>query len=90
MSQPAENFPSKCYYQAVDTIDISLLEQLHIRPDGIYVDGTLGGGGHSYEICRRLSEKGRLVGIDQDADAIEAAGKRLEEFRDRVTIVRSN
>ena len=66
------------------------IEQLHIRPDGIYVDGTLGGGGHSYEICRRLSEKGRLVGIDQDADAIEAAGKRLEEFRDRVTIVRSN
>ena len=51
------------------------IEQLHIRPDGIYVDGTLGGGGHSYEICRRLSEKGRLVGIDQDADAIEAAGK---------------
>ena len=66
------------------------IEQLHIRPDGIYVDGTLGGGGHSYEICRRLSEKGRLVGIDQDADAIEAAGKRLEEFRDRVTIVRNN
>ena len=66
------------------------IEQLHIRPDGIYVDGTLGGGGHSYEICRRLSEKGRLVGIDQDADAIEAAGKRLEKFRDRVTIVRSN
>ena len=45
------------------------IEQLNIRPDGIYVDGTLGGGGHSYEICRRLSEKGRLIGIDQDADA---------------------
>ena len=66
------------------------IEQLNIRPDGIYVDGTLGGGGHSYEICRRLSEKGRLIGIDQDADAIAAAGKRLEEFGDRVTIVRSN
>ena len=66
------------------------IEQLNIRPDGIYVDGTLGGGGHSYEICRRLSEKGRLIGIDQDADAIAAAGKRLEEFQDRVTIVRSN
>ena len=66
------------------------IEQLNIRPDGIYVDGTLGGGGHSYEICRRLSGKGRLIGIDQDADAIAAAGKRLEEFGDRVTIVRSN
>ena len=66
------------------------IEQLNIRPDGIYVDGTLGGGGHSYEICRRLSEKGRLIGIDQDADAIAAAEKRLEEFQDRVTIVRSN
>lgn len=66
------------------------IENLRIRPDGIYVDGTLGGGGHSYEICRRLSSKGRLVGIDQDAAAIEAAGKRLEEFTDKVTIVRSN
>ena len=66
------------------------IENLQIRPDGIYVDGTLGGGGHSYEICRHLSEKGRLIGIDQDAAAIEAAGKRLEEFADKVTIVRSN
>lgn len=66
------------------------IEQLHIRPDGIYVDGTLGGGGHSYEICRRLSNKGRLIGIDQDADAIAAAGERLKKFGDRVTIVRSN
>ena len=63
---------------------------MHIRPDGIYVDGTLGGGGHSYEICRRLSDRGRLIGIDQDAAAIAAATKRLEEFKDRVTIVRSN
>ena len=66
------------------------IEELKIKPDGIYVDGTLGGGGHSYEICKRLGENGRLIGIDQDADAICAAGKRLEEFSDKVTIVRSN
>ena len=66
------------------------IEALQIKPDGIYVDGTLGGGGHSYEICRRLSDKGRLIGIDQDAAAIEAAGRRLGEFKDKVTIIRSN
>ena len=49
------------------------IEELHIKPDGIYVDGTLGGGGHAYEVCRRLGEHGRLIGIDQDADAIAAA-----------------
>ncbi len=64
--------------------------QLVTDPDGIYVDGTLGGAGHSFEICSRLSEKGRLIGIDQDADAIEAAKKRLEPWRDRVTVIRSN
>lgn len=61
-----------------------------VRQDGIYVDGTLGGGGHSYEIVRRLSKGGRLIGIDQDAAAIEAAGKRLGEFGDKVTIIRAN
>ena len=66
------------------------IDELHIKPDGIYVDGTLGGGGHSYEICKRLTAGGRLVGIDQDADAIRAATERLAEFGDRVTIVRSN
>ncbi len=66
------------------------IENLNIRPDGIYVDGTLGGAGHSYEICKRLGEGGRLIGIDQDADAIKAASERLEEFGDKVTIVRSN
>lgn len=66
------------------------IDELHIKPDGIYVDGTLGGGGHSYEICRQLTEGGRLIGIDQDADAICAATKRLAEFEDRITIVRSN
>lgn len=66
------------------------IDGLAIKSDGIYVDGTLGGGGHSYEICKRLAINGRLIGIDQDEDAIAAAGKRLEEFSDRVTIVRSN
>lgn len=66
------------------------IENLNIKPDGIYVDGTLGGGGHSYEICKRLSDKGRLIGIDQDEDAIRAATLRLDEFKDKVTIVRNN
>ena len=66
------------------------IEGLKIKPDGIYVDGTLGGGGHYFEIAARLNEKGRLVGIDQDEAAIEAAGNRLSEFGSRVTIVRSN
>lgn len=66
------------------------IDSLAIKPDGIYVDGTLGGGGHAFEVCRRLGDKGRLIGIDQDADAICAASERLAEFRDKVTIVRNN
>lgn len=66
------------------------IEGLSIKPDGIYVDGTLGGGGHSYEICSKLGPGGRLIGIDQDEAAIEAASVRLEPFKDKVTIVRSN
>lgn len=65
------------------------IESLNIKPDGIYVDGTLGGAGHSYEICKRLTT-GRLIGIDQDMNAINAATKRLEEFKDKVTLVHSN
>ena len=65
------------------------IEQLHIKEDGIYVDGTLGGGGHSYEIAKRLTT-GRLIGIDQDYDALEAAGERLRPFADRLTLVHSN
>lgn len=65
------------------------IEGLNIKPDGIYVDGTLGGGGHSYEIAKRLNGNGRLFGIDQDEDAIKAAGERLKEF-DNVTLIRSN
>jgi len=66
------------------------IDNLNIRPDGIYVDGTLGGGGHSYEIAKRLSGGGHLYGIDQDGEAIEAASARLKEFSDRVTIIRDN
>lgn len=66
------------------------IDGLNIKPDGIYVDGTLGGGGHAYEVCRRLGKKGSIVGIDQDAAAIEAASARLKDFGEKVTIVRSN
>ncbi len=66
------------------------IDGLNIKPDGIYVDGTLGGGGHAYEVCRRLSSKGSIIGIDQDAAAIKAAGARLRDFGEKVTIVRSN
>ncbi len=65
------------------------IEALCIRPDGIYLDGTLGGAGHSYEIARRLTT-GRLIGVDRDAVALEAAQKRLAPFADRVTTVHSN
>lgn len=66
------------------------VEQLCIRPDGIYVDGTLGGGGHAYEICKRLTDQGHFYGFDQDTAAIAAAGERLKGFGDRVTVIRSN
>ena len=66
------------------------IEALAIKPDGIYVDGTTGGGGHSYEIASRLSENGRLICIDQDTDALSAAGERLAPFKDRITFVKNN
>lgn len=67
-----------------------VIDGLKIKPDGVYVDGTLGGGGHSFQIASRLGENGRLIGIDQDEAAIEAAGKRLASFGERVVIVRNN
>lgn len=66
------------------------VDGLNIRPDGIYVDATLGGGGHAFQVCSRLDSKGRFIGIDQDAAAIEAAGARLSVFGEKVTIIRSN
>lgn len=66
------------------------IEYLNIKPNGIYFDGTLGGGGHSLEICKRLGPAGRLIGIDQDEAAIKAGSERLKDYKDKVTIVRSN
>ncbi len=63
---------------------------LNVKPDGIYVDGTLGGGGHAHYVCSQLNENGRFFGIDQDSAAIQAAGERLAEFGEKVTIIRSN
>lgn len=66
------------------------LESLQVKPEGTYIDGTLGGGGHSYHIAKRLSPRGRLIGIDQDDAAILAAKQHLDEFSDRVVTVRDN
>lgn len=66
------------------------IENLNIKPDGTYMDGTLGGAGHAFHVCEKLGENGHFYGIDQDGDAIAAAAKRLEPFGDKVTIIRSN
>ncbi len=66
------------------------IEGLRVRPDGIYVDGTLGGAGHALAVCEKLSATGRLIGIDQDQDAIIAAGERLSAYGDRAAVIRSN
>ena len=66
------------------------IEGLAVRPDGVYIDGTLGGGGHSLEIAKQLTSGGILIGIDRDGAAIEAAGERLRAYSDRVRIVRGN
>ncbi len=77
-------------FRHISVLPEETIEGLNINPDGIYVDGTLGGGGHSYEICKRLSDKGRLIGIDQDGDALEAARERLSRYEHKITLVRSN
>ena len=77
-------------FEHVSVLLHETVDGLNVKPDGIYVDATLGGGGHAYEVCTKLGEQGRLIGIDQDADAIKAAGKRLEGLGEKVTIIRSN
>lgn len=77
-------------FEHVSVLLYETVDGLNVRPDGIYVDATLGGGGHAFEVCSRLNDKGRFIGIDQDADAIKAAGERLAGFGEKVTIVRSN
>ena len=67
------------------------IESLNINPDGIYVDGTLGGAGHATEVCKRLSKNGRFIGIDQDEDALTVAKERLSKFKDvKIDVVKSN
>ncbi len=66
------------------------LEGLNIKADGIYVDGTVGGAGHSIEIVKRLSGNGRLICVDKDEDALKAAGERLAPYSDRVTFIRDD
>lgn len=67
-----------------------VIEGLNVRPDGIYVDGTVGGGGHSSEIAKRLGEKGKLICFDQDSEALAAAKERLKDFGDRVVFIHDN
>ena len=76
-------------YNHVPVLYDECMENLNIRPDGIYVDGTLGGGGHAFGIGQRLSEKGLLIGIDRDQDALDAAGKKLESLKCRKLLIRS-
>ncbi len=77
-------------FEHVSVLLEETVAQLNIQPDGIYVDGTLGGAGHAYEVCSRLGENGRFIGIDQDEAAIMTGKERLAPFGDKVTIVRNN
>ncbi|MBR2001870.1 MAG: 16S rRNA (cytosine(1402)-N(4))-methyltransferase RsmH [Firmicutes bacterium] len=77
-------------FRHVSVMFSECMKMLNIRPDGIYVDGTLGGGGHSSGICERLNQEGLLIGIDRDRDALNAASKNLERFDCKKTFVQSN
>lgn len=76
-------------FHHISVLKEETIQQLNIKPDGIYLDGTLGGGGHAYEVAKRL-KGGRLIGIDRDDAAIAAAGERLSPFAESVTLVRDN
>lgn len=77
-------------YKHVTVLLEESVDYLNIKPDGIYVDCTLGGGGHSELICKRLGPEGTLIGIDQDDFALDYAGKRLEPYDCRKIFVKSN
>lgn len=85
-----KNEKSSGEFKHVSVLLQETVDSLNVKLDGIYVDGTLGGGGHAFEVCKRLGENGRYIGIDQDEDALRAAGKRLAVYGDKVTFVRSN
>ena len=77
-------------FQHVSVLLEETIGALQIKPDGIYVDGTLGGAGHASEICRQVVDGGRLIGIDQDEEALTASRERLKEFGEKVSIIKSN
>ena len=77
-------------FQHISVLRDETVQQLQIRPDGIYVDGTLGGAGHADEVCRRLGDKGRFVGIDQDDEAIRVSRERLGKYGEKVSVIKSN
>lgn len=85
-----DQFLNTMDFEHISVLLSETIDSLNIKPEGTYVDGTLGGAGHSSEICRHLNGNGRLIGFDQDEDAIAAASARLEEFNDRVMVIRSN
>lgn len=77
-------------FQHISVLLAETIEALRIKPDGIYVDGTLGGAGHACQVCRRLGDQGRLIGLDQDGEAIAASSERLKEYGTKVDIIKSN
>ena len=77
-------------FSHVSVLAEECIQALNLRPDGVYVDGTTGGGGHSLRIAQQLGPAGRLICIDRDEEALAAASRRLEAYRDRVTFVKSN